>query len=74
MNLFKKAYTVWMLHGRKVPAGTAGATTETRQSKKYYGTVRGKHVPLSADRGAAAKMLRKRLGDAELRSVGSVPP
>ena len=74
MDIFKKQYTVWKLDGRRVPSQTPGAVGESRESAKYYGTVGGRHVSLSADKQAAVKVLRKPLADAELRAFGLADP
>ncbi len=73
-DVFKQQVIRWTLDGKRCPAGTAGAVRTVEESKKWYGTVGRKRVPLSADKRVAVQMLRKRLGDAELQSVGLVDP
>lgn len=72
--MFKKTTIHWELDGRRVAAGTPGAVRRSIESKKWYGTVAGKHVPLSIDKTVAIKMLRKLQSDSDLRKVGIVDP
>jgi integrase/recombinase XerC len=74
MKPFRKQATVWRLAGKKVPPGTLGATKEVIESRKWYGTVRGRHVPLCGDYQAAQRMLKKLEADAELKRVGLADP
>jgi integrase/recombinase XerC len=74
MKPFKKQTVVWLLNGKRVPAGTPGATKEVHESRKWYGTVCRKQVPLCADHQAATRMLRKLTSDAELKRVGLGDP
>jgi hypothetical protein len=73
-DVFKKQTTVWRLDGRKVPQGTPGAKKVTLESRKWYGTVNGRQVPLCRDKQAAERMLTKRQADADLASVGLADP
>jgi integrase/recombinase XerC len=74
MKPFRKQTTVWRLDGKKVPAGTPGAAKEVIESRKWYGTVRGRHVPLCGDYQSAQRMLKKLQADAELKRVGLADP
>jgi excisionase family DNA binding protein len=73
-EVFKKQTTVWRLNGRRVPPGTPGAEKDTLESRKWYGTVNGRQVPLCRDKQAAERMLTKRLADAALADVGLADP
>jgi integrase len=73
-DLFKKQTTCWKLGGRKVRPGTPGADRVTVESRKWYGTVAGRQVPLCRDKAAAQKMLNKLLTDAAMKSVGMADP
>src|SRR5262245_49984852 len=62
---------------RHPPADRAGADLLVRTvelSRKWYGTVSGKPVPLCRDKGAAQKLLNKLLTDATLRAHGVGDP
>jgi integrase/recombinase XerC len=74
MKPFRKKTTVWKLDGKKVPAGTPGASKEVIDSGKWYGTVAGRHVPLCTDYQAATRILKKRAADAELKRAGLTDP
>src|SRR4051794_768337 len=69
-DLFKKQTTVWRLNGKKVPPGTPGATKEVIASRKWYGTVKGKATPLSADKTVAKRILAKLTTDEDLAGAG----
>jgi excisionase family DNA binding protein len=71
---FKKQWTVWKLDGKSVRPGTPGAERVKRMSRKWYGTVGGRQVPLSRDKAASQKMLNKLLADVDLASVGLADP
>lgn len=73
-NVWKKQKTVHTLSGKRVPARTPGAAKVTVHSRKWYGTLNGRHVPLCADRQAAERMLRKLEADAALAGVGLADP
>ncbi|MBY0458909.1 MAG: hypothetical protein K2V38_16345, partial [Gemmataceae bacterium] len=73
-KVFRKVTTTWKLNGRKVPPHTPGAEKVSIESGKWYGTVNGKHVPLSRDKQAAQQMLKKLESDAALASVGLADP
>jgi integrase/recombinase XerC len=73
-DIFKQQVVRFTVDGRRCPAGTPGAVRTVTMSKKWYATVAGKRVPLSADKRVAQQMLRKLLGDAEMKSVGLVDP
>lgn len=74
MDVYKKKTTRWLLDGKRVPAGTPGAVAVVEESPKWYGLVKGKHVPLSKDRTAAERILRKKLADLDLEAAGIVDP
>ncbi len=73
-GVFRKQTTVWRLAGKRVPAGTAGAEKAVVKSRKWYGAIGGRHVPLCKDRRAADQMLAKLEADAALAGVGIVDP
>jgi len=73
-DLYKKQTTVWKLNGKKVAAETPGAARHVIKSKKWYGTVRGKPTPLSADKTVAQRMLRQLQAKADLAGVGLADP
>jgi integrase/recombinase XerD len=73
-DLFKKQITEWKLDGRRVPPGTPGAKKVTRESRKWYGTVNGRQVPLCRDKAAAGKMLNKLQTDAAMGAIGMGDP
>lgn len=61
-HIFRPTYTVWLdAAGRRVPAGTAGASKVNRKARKWYAAgpplPEGKKVPLCADRTAALALL-----------------
>ena len=74
MAVFRKQTTAWKVDGKTVPAGTPGAVRVTIKSKKWYGSVNGKHVPLCPDKQAAERMLRKLGTDADMAAVGLGDP
>jgi integrase len=71
---FKKKTVRWTLGGKRVPPDTPGAVKTTAESRKWYGTVAGRQVPLCRDKSAAQTMLNKLLTDAALSSVGMGDP
>jgi len=73
-DVFRKQSTGYKLNGKPVPKGTPGAAAVTRQSKKWYGTVAGKHVPLSTDKQAARQLLAAFQTEAAKRSAGIGDP
>ena len=73
-NVWKKQKTMFKLNGRTVPTDTPGAERVKISSRKWYGTVNGKHVPLCADKQSARTMLTKLQSDAALSSVGVCDP
>ena len=73
-TVFKQQVVRWTLGGKRCPAGTPGAVRVAEETKKWYGTVGGKRVALSADKRVATQMLRTLLGDVERQSVGLVDP
>lgn len=73
-SVFRKQTTSWRMNGAKVPAGTPGAEPATVYSRRWYGTVAGKQVPLSPDKAVAERLLRKRLADADLDRAGLADP
>src|SRR5262245_15920780 len=73
-EVFKKQTTAWRLDGKKVSPGTPGAERVKLQSRKWYGTVNGKHVPLCRDKSAAQRLLNKLLTDAAMRQHGIADP
>ena len=60
--------------GRRCSPDTPGGIRRVELSRKWYGTVRGKSVPLCADKQKALQLLRKRLADAELARHGLADP
>jgi integrase len=56
--------------GKRCSADTPGAIRSVELSRKWYGTVSGKSVPLCRDKGASQKLLNKLLTDATLREHG----
>jgi site-specific recombinase XerD len=74
-ELFKKQIVRWLdSEGKRCAPGTPGATRHAEESRKWYGTVGGKHTPLSADKAAARRMLNRLLTNADLASVGLTDP
>ena len=73
-DLFKKTTTTFQIDGRRVPTGTPGAVRVTQVSKKWYGTINGKQMPLCRDKAAARTMFNKLLTDDALAGVGIVDP
>ncbi len=73
-NVWKKQKTVFRLNDRTVPKGIPGAKRVTVNSRKWYGTVNGKQVPLCVDKQAARTMLTKLQSDAALHGVGVCDP
>jgi integrase len=69
-SLQKITYTYWIIAGKRVPAGTAGAAKVQEESRKWYGVWREgkklKKVPLSTDRDVAQAMLGDLLRNREL--------
>ncbi len=74
MDLFKRQSTRWILEGKRVKPATPGAAKVIIESKKWYVSIKGKPLPLSADKSIAVRMARKLAGDAELRSIGLADP
>ena len=73
-DVFKKQKTVHTLNGATVPAGTPGATRRTELSRKWYGTVAGKQVPLCPDKQAARRLLAAYHTEAAKRAAGIGSP
>src|SRR5262245_30581921 len=73
-NVYKKQTTTWRLGGKKVPPNTQGAEKITIESRKWYGTVNSKQVPLCCDKQAAQRMLVKLEAESALASVGLADP
>ncbi|MFO0847316.1 MAG: hypothetical protein U0871_01980 [Gemmataceae bacterium] len=73
-DVFRQQSTRWELAGKRVPAGTEGAVKVTVESRRWYGAVGGKHVPLSPDKAVAERLLRKKLADADLDQAGLADP
>lgn len=64
MQVWRNKTVRYVLDGEKVARGTPGATKETVESKRFYGTLRlaegrTKQVPLCEDRDASRKLLRR---------------
>jgi integrase len=59
---------------QRCSADTPGAVRIVELSRKWYGTVNGKPVPLCRDKGASQKLLNKLLTDATLRAHGVGDP
>src|SRR5262245_65681894 len=60
--------------GKRCTADTPGAVRTVELSRKWYGTVNGKPVPLCRDKGASQKLLNKLLTDATMRAHGVGDP
>jgi integrase/recombinase XerC len=60
--------------GKRCSADTPGALRTVELSRKWYGTVSGKPVPLCRDKGAAQKLLNKLLTDATMCAHGVGDP
>jgi integrase/recombinase XerC len=74
-DVFKKQVVRWIgLDGGRCKPGTPGAAQHTELSRKWYGTVGGKPVPLCVDKQKSQQLLRKLLGDAELKRHGLCDP
>lgn len=73
-ELTKKRVTRWELDGRRVSPNTPGAVKTTHKSRKWYGWVGGKAVPLCGDKSKARQMLGKLLGDSAMKRVGLSDP
>ena len=73
-DVFRKQTTVWKLNGRKVPADSEGAARHVLLSRKWYGTVGGRQVPLCSDKTKAKQILAKLTSDAALASHGLSDP
>ncbi len=74
-ELRKKQIIRWIgPDGKRCKPGTPGATKHVEESRKWYGTVDGKPVALSADKSTAAKMLRRLQSKADEASVGLIDP
>jgi hypothetical protein len=74
-DLSKKQIVRWIgPDGKRCTPGTAGATKRVEESRKWYGTVKGKPKALSRDKATALKMLRRLLAKADEASVGLVDP
>ena len=56
MPVFREQTTAWKFDGRRVAAGSTGAVKVTTTSAKWYGTVKGKRIPLCRDRQSAERM------------------
>lgn len=80
MDLFKNSSVVWVLDGKRVKPGTAGAEKIVKLSKKWYGKVkdaetgRWRNVPLSKDKGVAKKMLAKLEAEEDAARAGLGDP
>src|SRR5262245_43229298 len=74
-DVFKKQVVRWVgPDGRRCKPGTPGAERRAELSRKWYGTVGGKPVPLCAEKQRSQQLLRKLLGDAELKRHGLGDP
>jgi excisionase family DNA binding protein len=74
-EIFKKQVVRWIgPDGRRCTPGAPGAERRTELSRKWYGTVGGKSVPLCADKQRSQQLLRKLQGDAELKRHGLGDP
>lgn len=68
-SIFRQRITRYTLDGRRVPAGTPGATKTVTRSRKWYGEVpdpqggRPLRVPLSTNRAASIQMLGQLIRD-----------
>jgi integrase len=60
--------------GQRCRPDTPGAERHVEVSRKWYGTVGGKAVPLCVDKQKSVQLLRKLLGDAELARHGLADP
>ena len=70
-DVFKKQISRYYTSaGRRCEANTPGATRKLQLSRKWYGTVGGKAVPLCRDKGASQKLLNKLLTDATMKQHG----
>jgi excisionase family DNA binding protein len=74
-DLYKKQIVRWIdANGKRCAPATPGATKRVEESRKWYGTVRGKPEALSRDKATAEKMLRRLLTKADEESVGLGDP
>ena len=74
-DVFKKQIVRWCTpEGKRCSKHTPGAVKKMERSKKWYGTVDAKQVPLCSDKAKSQQMLRKLLTDAALKSVGIHDP
>jgi integrase len=74
-DVFKKqTVRYYTPDGKRCGADTPGASRVVELSRKWYGTVSGKPVPLCRDKGASQKLLNKLLTDATMRAHGVGDP
>jgi integrase len=74
-DVFKKqSVRYYTPDGKRCTPNTPGASRTVELSRKWYGTVSGKAVPLCRDKGAAQKLLNKLLTDATMRAHGVGDP
>jgi excisionase family DNA binding protein len=74
-DVFKKQISRYYTSaGRRCEANTPGATRKLQLSRKWYGTVGGKAVPLCSDKTKAQQILNKLLTDAAMRQHGLANP
>ena len=68
-DVFKKqTVRYYTPDGKRCSPDTPGANKSVEESRKWYGSVNGKHVPLCRDKGASQKLLNKLLTDATMRA------
>jgi excisionase family DNA binding protein len=74
-DVFKKqTVRYYTPDGKRCAPETPGASKSVEESRKWYGSVNGKHVPLCRDKGASQKLLNKLLTDATMRAHGVGDP
>jgi hypothetical protein len=74
-DVFRKRTVRWFdQDGKRCPPETPGATRRVEDSRKWYGTVDGRHVPLCRDKQGAERLLCKLQTDATMRQNGLVDP
>jgi integrase len=74
-QLFRKQTVVYRTpEGKKCSKDVPGAMKKVLRSRKWYGTIGGKAVPLCTDKAKAKQMLAKLTSDAALAGVGLGDP
>jgi excisionase family DNA binding protein len=74
-DVFKKQTIRYLTPtGRRCGPETPGATRKVELSRKWYGTINGRAIPLCRDKVKSQQMLNKLLNDAAMRQHGLANP